>query len=164
LSFVGTWYLFFKDVFGIPVTYDRKQDINFVGGKPDGIYMSDIIKPYYGSASINETMIMGQQSYYKGYSFTTGREGELAFNLNKKYTTLTGKVGFEDEVNEAFDATIKVYGDGELLSVFNIKNGELPIDINVDVMNVSKLQFSCSSTTSWSQDKAYFDFADFIIK
>jgi hypothetical protein len=156
---------YLKDVFGIPVIYDRKADINYVGGKPDGSYMSDILKPYYGSAVVNETMIMGQESYYKGYSFSfENRAGEFAFNLNKKYTTLTGKLGFDDNLNEADGATIKVYGDGELLSVFEIKVGDLPININVDVMNVAKLQFTCSSTQDWSSDNANIDFADIIIK
>jgi cell division protein FtsB len=151
-----------KDVLGIPVSYDRKGDINYIGGKPDGIYMSDIMKPYYGSAVVNETMIVGQQSYYKGYSFyskMSSGKGELAFNLNKKYKTLSGKMGTEDSKDYS-EHTVKVFGDGELLGVFEIKAGDLPIDINLDVTNVAKLQFEATSRHYLTD----IFFLDFIIK
>ncbi|WP_163099401.1 NPCBM/NEW2 domain-containing protein [Peribacillus alkalitolerans] len=143
-----------KDVFEIPVTYDRKTDINYVGVKPNGSYISDIIKPYYSSTDVkvNEKIVMGQESYYKGYKFLPSgyTKTDVNFNLNKKYTNLKGKIGFYEEGDDggyySRDTIIQVFGDGELLKEIELNKGDLPMDIDLDILNVKQLQFKINSS------------------
>jgi cell division protein FtsB len=152
-----------KDVFGIPVTYDRKADINYVGVKPDGSYMSDIMKPYYSSeeVKVNEKMVMGEETYFKGYKFYLQTEAKVNFNLNKKYSNLKGKIGFDELGWGSKSTIIKIYGDEELLEEFKFNKGDLPIDIDLDVRNINKLQFLLDDGDF---SNSTVGFADFLIK
>jgi cell division protein FtsB len=156
---------FVKDVLEIPVTYDRKADINYVGVKPNGMFMSDIMKPYYSSNSFsfNTKMVMGQDSYYKGFQFSFYDGYEINFNLNKKYKNLSGKIGLDDNQSSSWeiDTKVQVLGDGELLGEYVIKSGDLPIDINLDIVNVTKLQFEFSDP---GLGRPTVDLVDLIIK
>jgi hypothetical protein len=156
-----------KDVFGIPVTYDRKADINYVGLKPEGNYMSDILKPYSSKTEItlNEKMNMGGEPFYKGYAILSGgvMEGHAAvsFNLGKKYSNIKGKLGIDDNNYVKDNATISIYGDNELINTIELFHGDLPTDLNLDVMNINKLTITIKADT---YRPMVINFADVVIR
>jgi hypothetical protein len=138
---------FVKDVLNVPVTSDQKANTIYFGAKPNGSYMSDLLKPYYFSGyelELNGTMVMGDQKYYKGYSLSSYGDFEVVFNLAKKYTKLSGKIGFDDSNSSASrdDYTVKVFGDDELIETIEIDAAGLPVDFNLDISNINKLNFT----------------------
>lgn len=107
-------------------------------------YMSDIMKPYFGNCdviSFSEPAIINSVKYYKGYEIEDWGDGSFSFNLQGKYKTIYGILGFEDDSNYN-DAAIQFIGDGEIIKTYDIKAGSLAQKISLDVTNVSKLDFS----------------------
>lgn len=121
--------------------YQSKEDTIFYGTLPNGSYMSDILEPFYiarnGKAEINNEMTMAGQKYNKGFSFTTYRYDKISFNLNGKYSRLTGIIGLED-YGRNVNKTYLIYGDGKLLGTYDIKASGLPLPIDLDVSGVKE--------------------------
>ncbi|WP_282940473.1 NPCBM/NEW2 domain-containing protein [Paenibacillus sp. RC67] len=75
---------------------------------------------------------------------TAIKSGSIEYNLEGKYTKLTGSVGIDDKTkNSNALGTLKIIGDGKELTVLgNLKGGDLPKNIDIDITNISKLQIS----------------------
>jgi len=69
-------------------------------------------------------------------------EGTVDYNLNGKYKKLTGHLGIEDDYkNSTAVARVRVLGDGQELYVSpDLIGGNLPIEMNVDITGVLRLQ------------------------
>jgi len=168
LIYNGTTYVplrFFSEALDQPVKYESKTKTIYVGEIPaDEIveqYMSDIITPYYKDDytlfEANRNMSVAGKAYNKGYQIKGFfNSGNLSFNLEGKYTTIFGLVGLDDSRNNS-DATIQIFGDEKLIKTIDIKAGDLPKQLNLDVTGVIKLdiKFTTGST---------IDFVDLRIK
>lgn len=142
--------------------FNKSTNTIFFGTEPSGTYMSDILKPYYSSKTIytNKTMKMGGQLYNKGYSmeFYWSDNDKYSMNLGGKYSHITGVLGIDDDSSHFDNTTFSIYGDGKLLGTYNIEEGGLPVNIDLDVTNVKKLEIS-AKVRNYSD----VDFANVII-
>ena len=97
--------------------------------------------------STHDTITMGGVAYTNGIRYATnfanhGAMSNSVFtlhNLGRQYRFLTGYVGRVDGSVMA-DATINIFGDGELLFTQNLRAGDLPVPISVFVEDVSLLR------------------------
>lgn len=124
--------------------YNKSSNIVYFGSEPNGSYLSDILNPYYSTYTTytNKTMYMGGIEYNKGFrTYTSGIDEKMVFNLNKKYTHLTGLLGLEDSIYSG-PSNFEIYGDGKLLATYNLKTGDLPANVDLQVKNVSKLEIN----------------------
>lgn len=82
--------------------------------------------------------------------------------LNQEYKTLSGKFVLHYDTRTSIEnATLKVYGDDELLYTSPIMTaGELAIDVNVDVEGVIKLKVMVDVKTIDGWDNPYYIFGD----
>ena len=79
--------------------------------------------------------------YYDSYY---GRQGHTNFNLDGKYTNLTGKLGADQE-----GSTIRFdfIADGTIIQSYDIISGQLPVDVNLNVSGVRLLEIKYEVTT-----------------
>lgn len=153
LIYNGTTYVplrFFSEVLDQPVKYESKTTTIYVGQIPvDKIieqYMSDILQPYYSNMftlfEMNDEMSVAGKAYNKGYSMLDTMDyGKISFNLEAKYTNISGLVGLDDSHNKS-DATIQIFGDEKLIKTIDIKAGGLGEQLNLDVTGVVKLDIT----------------------
>lgn len=151
---------------GILSNYESASKTLYIGQIPDGQYMSDMLEPYDvvgGSCKANELIKMGGKAYQKGYSirhWSYSNKFESNFNIEGKYTKITGLVGLLD-TNYGKEAVVNIVGDGKILKTFTIKKGDLPVTFDVDITGVVKLTFESTARQSYSLN---IGFADVIIK
>lgn len=151
LIYNGTTYVplrFFSEALDQPVKYETKTTTIFVGQIPADNnveqYMSDILKPYYNDSytlyEVNKKMSIAGKEYNKGYRILNVlNEGIISFNLEAKYSNISGLVGLDDSSNRS-DATIQIFGDEKLIKTIDIKSGSLEDHLNLDVTGVIKLE------------------------
>lgn len=112
--------------------------------------MSDILEPYYKSNSdsgtysytkINDKVYVGTILSLRDY-YENADTSYMDYNLDGKYTNISGKVGLDylDSYDDSDLRFIKIYGDGKLLKEYNVQYMKDPIDFNVDVTGITKLQ------------------------
>jgi hypothetical protein len=131
-----------SEMLGFKTVYKNKEDVIYIGSEPNGSFMSDLLEPYYttNTISINEEMIMGEQSYNKGYNIEFGYTGNKhSFNLDGKFKNISGIFGIEDG-RAGGATTVTFIGDGTDLGKIEINEGDLPIKYNLDVTNILKLE------------------------
>jgi uncharacterized membrane-anchored protein YhcB (DUF1043 family) len=139
-----------SEMIGFKTVYKNKEDVIHIGSEPDGSYMSDLMEPYfinYDSLEINKSMKMANQNYNKGYSFDLPSyyDFKQAFNLNGKYKNIKGTLGLDDSRNTG-EVKVTFIGDGTEISTITILEGGLPVDFNLDVSNIMKLEITAYST------------------
>jgi hypothetical protein len=90
---------------------------------------------------------------------SASKSGSIEYNLNGKYMKLTGNVGIDDRSkNSTALGSFKILGDGKELSVIeNLRGGDLPKSVDVDVKGVSKLEIIF---TRDDKDALTIDFVD----
>lgn len=139
---------YISGIYGIPSNYDGKSNILYLGNKPEGVNMSDVMKPYDDSCNctrVNESdfLIMNGIQYFKGYVFDTWLDNNtFSFNLQRKYKQFQAKVGLKD--NSENDAKIRIYGDGKLLYEAVHKQGDIAQDVELDVNGIQKFEIKIS--------------------
>ncbi|UKS25348.1 NPCBM/NEW2 domain-containing protein [Paenibacillus sp. HWE-109] len=71
------------------------------------------------------------------------KEGSLTYNLDDNYSRFTGAIGIDDSFkNSTALGSFRIMGDGkELYSITGLKGGDHPKPIDIDVSNISKLDF-----------------------
>lgn len=174
LIYNGTTYVplrFFSETSGLPVKYEGKDKTIFIGKIPeDGkieTSMSDILQPYYKSNgglysySSNEPMKLSGKEYSKGYKIYrhqyNSSDVSLSYNLEGKYTSISGIIGLDDENNQA-DTTVMLYADEKLLDTIDLKAGSLQQNFKLDVTGVVKFDIKILSGSGT------VDFANVMIK
>lgn len=72
------------------------------------------------------------------------------YNLNGKYKRLTGQIGVDDETKNSDNSGVFVIlGDGqELFRSGDIKGGDLPTKVDIDISGVLKLQLKFETLTN----------------
>ena len=134
------------DLLSAKTTYNKSENTVFFGAIPNGSYMSDLLKPYYSTeyVDINQSMEMGGQKFNKGYSIDVWNSSKYAVNLAGKYSNITGLIGLDDsESNEG--AIVYFYGDKKLIGKYILEEAGLPINIDLDVTNIKKLEVKAES-------------------
>ncbi|MCX7884673.1 MAG: NPCBM/NEW2 domain-containing protein [Caloramator sp.] len=156
-----------------PYSYDVKNKTIYIGKKPEGNYFVDTVKLYssrnlyYEYKDFSTTgMQMGGKDYYKGYKFQVYSwekdNNSFYFNLDGKYKTISGKIGYDDKSFKNPGAKVYFIGDDNVLATIDLGAHDLPKDFSVNVENVSKLQIKISHEGSW--DNFYIDMADVLVK
>ena len=139
----------YKDIYFTPVNalasmlklgvkFDNTQNKLFVGKGSDGVMMSDILTPYNRGTDINYEMTMGDISYEKGYKFLVEPPESYNFNLQGKYSTISGLIGFEDY--KSVNTLVDFYGDDKLLKTLTLLEGDLPQDVILNVKGIKKFE------------------------
>ena len=168
----GTLYVPAKKVaqgFGESFTYDGKNKTAWYGQKNGTFkYLDEIsyarvdgknptgsinFKNWTNPANLKFTI--ADQQYLHGIgsvldqNYSSGDyQKSIDYNLNGKYKKLTGFIGVDDYTkNSVNTGTITIIGDGqELFRQENLKGGDMPSKINVDVSGVLKLQIKFESS------------------
>lgn len=173
----GTTYLPIRAVgeaLGKEVQWDQNTKTAFLG---DGmvntgevnVALTEIIKPFskerakvIAKDGDKLKFDLGGKEYNNGILFDSyyDKQGHANFNLEGKYTNLTGLLGADQE-----GITVKVdfIGDGMLLQSFDIVSGQLPVNVNLNVTGVRLLEMKFDRTGQ----KPYISntgFADIFIK
>lgn len=108
------------------------------------------VQPYQTSsyywAFVNKTdsrqgggnsMTMGGVKYENGFKF--GDPASASFNLDGKYTKLSGLIGLDDAYNSE-DTSVAFIADGKTIAVIEIKAKSLPKPFEVDLTGVKSLE------------------------
>lgn len=152
------------DLLRTKASYNKSSDTVLFGSTLNGSYMSDILKPYSSSndVSVNKNMIMGGINYNKGYSMQFWSENYYSINLEGKYSNITGVIGIDDNSDTNGNAQILIYGDNEdlVLGTYNIEQGGLPLNVDIDVSGIKKLKVYQYD----GQQRMTLDFANVVIK
>ena len=117
---------------------------------------------YRLNASIdNNTMQVGGVQYFNG--FGVHANNSMFFNLNGQYTTISGKVGRDDEGDNQWGSGNVVFyikGDGVVKWTSAVQGNTSPAQdfTNVNVSGVTTLELYCDIST----DNNYFDHGDWI--
>ena len=138
---------------GKPASYVSSKKILYIGNKPDGNYLVDVLKPYYihncdEYTNYSDAIKMGGKPYYKGYELSD--YGELLFNLEGKYKSISGIVGVRDMFWGDYAETIEIYGDDNLITKIDVYPGELPKTFSISVENVLKLRIKLSTNHNFA--------------
>jgi len=109
------------------------------------------------------TVLLGGIRQFNALVFE-GHWNEVAsanFNLDKKYSTITGIFGHVDGTVEG-DVTINIYGDGKLIKSINLKPNMFTEAITLDVKDVRLLKFEAPKIQNGSGTK--YAFCNMILK
>ncbi len=149
----GTTYLPVRaigDAIGKQVAWDGATSSVYLGEKPgDTQYLIDVCPPYDSSRCELYTMSNGKSFLMGGKKFTNGftlenyswAEGEIYFNLDAKYKSITLNMGPVDGTGFFKEnTTIGFYVDDKLVKEYIVKPGDLPQQITVPVNYGMKLK------------------------
>lgn len=129
------------------------------GKKPKNFV--DVCEPYessyYEKYATGRTFYMAGQAWTNG--FTIGERGYAYCNLGRKYTLLSFTVGHIDG-SSMRDRSLSIYLDGVLYREIQIKADAMPQEIEIDVNNVSQIQF----VITYAYDNANYGFANVVIQ
>lgn len=173
----GTTYLPLRAVaeaIGKEVKWDQNTKTAFLGdgtvdmgevNKP----LTEIMKPFstekaevISKDAFKTKFSLGGKEYNNGILFNsyTYKKGHANFNLEGKYTNLTGLLGADQE-----GLTVKVdfVGDGKLIQSFDVVGGQLPVNVNLNVTGVRLLEIKFEWTDGL-YSTTYTGFADVFVK
>lgn len=151
----GTTYLPLRAVaeaLGKQVQWDKNTNTAFLG---DGMVNTGEVNvaltetiPAFSSSRVKfiskngdkQNFTLGGKEYNNGLLFDTYYLpycGHVNYNLEGKYTNITGLLGADQE-----GITVKVdfIGDGNLLQSYDIVSGQLPVNVNLNVTGVRLLE------------------------
>ena len=132
--------------FGNVALYNEKSDkpeLYEINDLPKTAYLGVDIKSYVSGLYYEEydgtnTFNMGGEKYSKGFTIGTYTDGGFAsFNIEGKYTSISGVAGNVDKVNHT--VTYNVLGDGQSIGNIDIKGGGLPTEFNFDVTGIKQI-------------------------
>ena len=173
----GTTYLPIRAVgeaLGKQVQWDQNTKTAFLG---DGMVntgevnkaLTEIMKPFskekaevIAKDEYMKKFSLGGKEYNNGILFNSYsyQKGHTNFNLEGKYTNLTGLLGADQE-----GLTVKVdfIGDGNLLQSFDVVGGQFPVNVNLNVTGVRLLEIKFEWTDGL-RNTTYTGFADVFVK
>ncbi|SNX54231.1 stalk domain-containing protein [Thermoanaerobacterium sp. RBIITD] len=136
-----------SEALGVPIKWDGTTSTVYVGTVPEGIDLVDDLKPFkIGSTNtvllkLKPVSIAGVE-YNHGYSCYAEWPdvlGDLWWNLNGKYTTLTFSTGIPDNANYN-KCALKIEGDGQLLKTIEMSTSDGAKQCTIDVTGVKILR------------------------
>lgn len=128
-------------------------------------YLLDLVKPYETPYYYNTlSFVMGGDTYKNGFScMGYGNEGfgnVTTFNIKGNYSKLSFIAGMLDNSYHKNNATIYIYGDGELLDTFYIDSTALPKRFSTDISDCIQLKICVYSNRSVAAYDSDFGIAD----
>lgn len=164
----GTTYVplrFIGESLGKEINWDGATETIWVGKRDDSVkYLADLeyartdgvaknslfFNEWKNPAGLKFT-IAGKQ-YYHGMGIVLSdysNKGSIDYNLNGEYTKLTGLLGIDDYTKNSDNSGILIIkGDGkEIYRKSDLKGGDLPINFDVNIKGILKLQvaFECKN-------------------
>jgi len=145
---------FMAESLGLSVEWDESDYSIKVNSFPSSNqlsgYLTDIIQPFdtCGIVDINKKVTIGNDNYYKTISawHTSNFDLSASFNLNGKYKRLTLLVGTKEQAYTDGNP-FTIYGDENILWDGNLKEDELPQEVDIDITGVKNLKFE--GTRNW---------------
>lgn len=152
---------FIAEASGLSVDWDGNTNSIYVSGSSNNnssynnqnynnqssSYMCDILEPFYNTPinelKTNHMVTLGGKTYYKSYYMRTWNfmdSATVSFNLGGQYSQISGLVGLEDS-NNGIDTTLVVYGDNNVIKTYDLKAGNLPQNLDLNVEGINKLDF-----------------------
>ena len=176
----GTVYVpvsFFGKSIGKDVSYEGKTKTVWVGKKNGSFkYLESIdyarrdinvrSSEFYFGKWDKDTFKVASNSFSHGIGFDLSSfwyngqsTSTIDYNLNGTYKSLSGKIGIDDSTKNCVSTgKFTVLGDSsELYVIDNIKGGDLPKDISVDISGVLRLQLKFEITGSDAPDMIFAD-------
>lgn len=161
----------------VPQNWNAKTQTEYFGPQPSGTLLTSALKPYYslndsGRGSIttfgNIKMSMGGINYYHGIQIlgagsTLGTPDPVGvyYNLQGRYTTLSGLVGIDDS-SQPTNELVSIFGNGKQLFSTHVREGELPQKFDVNVSGVHQLKLLVEGTLT-GNGQGPVDFANVVI-
>lgn len=174
----GTTYLPIRAVgeaLGKQVQWDQNTKTAFLGdgqvitGEAQKV-LTEVMPPFTKSKvrvtakkGDNNSVKLAGKEYNNGISFESHKVGDTGyanFNLEGKYTNLTGLLGLD---SAEYMVKVNFIGDGRLLQSYDIVGGQLPINVNLDVTGVRLLEMKFEKTEGISR-YTYTNFVDIMVK
>ena len=129
------------------VTTEVRTDKAYIGEQISAYYHNSTFYKEYSSLD-TESFSMGKQPYTRGFTIGASENyGVAYYNLDGKYTSLSGLVGNLDDVNQS--ATYGVYGDDTLLATIEVTGAALPKAFSADVTGVRQLKIVCENKNTF---------------
>ncbi len=131
-----------------------KQKIEEIkNSKPQALM--NLILPYetqgYTQKISSDSMQMDGNKYYNGFQLAASPSqttNYAIFNLNSKYTKITGVIGHIDG-SGTNDRTVTIFADGSLIDTIDINYQDLPKELLINVEGVNQLKIE--ATYAWTQ-------------
>jgi hypothetical protein len=131
------------EAIGKNVSYDGNTNSIYIGKSGQSNQIGSQIKAYSSDGGWEESIIkMAGNNYSNCIKFN--RDGNIYYNLNGMYSSLSGVYGFEDSSSTNDEASVVFYGDGKQLKSFIIKGNELPKNFDVNISGVAQLKIEVS--------------------
>ena len=149
----GTTYLPVRavgEVFGKNVSWDGNTKTVYIGENPNQKnYLMTVCPPYESKKiSIDDTFKIAGKTYANG--FAIGLSGEALFNLDGKYSIMEFDLGKIDESGDS-DLKLKIYLDGNLTEIIEMKTQELPKHFSIPLNNALQLKVEAEIEASWTK-------------
>jgi len=152
-------YLFEQDPFMVEnlKLYMRNNDTSTVHNYTSGFFSWSYPTGYM--------MYSAGELINKGMAITpdSSKQAKLYYNLNGKYSTLKGRLAFEDLYSERIDEkyNINFYADDILVASYTIYKSKLPIDIEVTLNKCNKLTIELVRPVGDSSDNPNINLIEF---
>jgi hypothetical protein len=132
--------------------WDGLSNSFYIGTTADEIqYLGADVTAYQATGGYNEyssknggnaeSFSMAGEKYYYGCSWHD--DAASIYNLNGKYTSISGVLGHIDG-DGGYDATLQIFYDGVLNQEISLTADMMPTDITLDVEGVLQLKMMCS--------------------
>ncbi len=93
----------------------------------------------------SDVLSMGGKKYKNAFVLDFyATDGTASYNIEGKYTTLTGIAGVPEKYSVG--TTVNIYGDNALLTTMDIRADQLPQSFSLNVSGVSNLKFEVLET------------------
>ncbi len=160
-----------SEALGYDVEWDGATFTVLIGEVPGEAFLSEL-KPYHleniRSAQLKydtaANMVMDGQRHHNGIQISRALNtdffgkrypGELLFNLDAKYSRLTGLVGLDDNTQRNFTSlVVSFYGDDRLLTTVDLKKEQpKPTSVAINVTGVLVLKIVVYGESSYIYDE-----------
>ncbi|WP_281887723.1 NPCBM/NEW2 domain-containing protein [Paenibacillus sp. YYML68] len=174
----GTTYVplrFIGEALGKEVSWDASTETIWVG-KKEGAFKNLTEIDYARMDGVAKTKLsfnewkypaglkfkIAGHEFYNGlgivldeYYFYEDSVGSIDYNLNGEYVKLSGKIGVDDNTKSSDNTgTVVIIGDGkELYRKSNLRGGDNPAPVEVDLKGVLKLQIKFEAQDNKSRDE-----------
>lgn len=107
-------------------------------------FCTDVQKDSFGNSYKGNNLMKLKtygESIWGEYGYSDSRIGYGEFLLNNVYSKLVGKIAVSTETsNASVGGRLEIYGDGHLLSFYDLNRKSAPIDLDIDVTGVKILK------------------------
>ncbi len=163
-----------SEALGYDVDWDEHTSTVIIGEASEYLFLSQL-KPYehtrlrgYETITYDNdaNMTINRQRYSTGIQIgkrvvRTERDNfplALKFNLDGKYTRLTGLIGYDDSAERPVGTTVSVYGDETLIRRMDLHHEETrPLHVDLDVSGVTELKIELHVPAQIGLDVMFYE-------